>query len=150
MPIKNFLVYTSQKRDFLPGVRYANARFFVDAKQDLPGVIVVGQWQKVIDAYRYAFPEMPLIEVADEAELVNLMLHFGDMEATALPAPEAQETNVSEPSTASQVITIPADWRENLAWPVLRSLASSVSDTPVRNRADAEAAIEGELARRAG
>lgn len=41
-------------------------------------------------------------------------------------------------------VEIPDDWRE-LAWPALRSLAASVSPTPVSTRDDCIAAIEIEL-----
>jgi hypothetical protein len=156
MPIKNFLVYSAQKRGFLPGIRYANPRYFVDAKEGLAGVIVVGGWPKVTDAYRHGYSDVPLIEVADAEALLELMRAAGEMEAPPEDtAPEPQEAVVPRQSEGPQgttptLVTIPADWRENLAWPVLRSLASSVSDTPVKNRAEAEAAIEAELARRAG
>ena len=40
---------------------------------------------------------------------------------------------------------IPEDWRE-LEWPELRSLASDVSDAPIKTKDDAIAAIEAHLA----
>lgn len=52
------------------------------------------------------------------------------------------------PGDASLPPAIPETWRD-LDWPELRSLAASVSSTPVRSKAEAEAAIEAELARRA-
>ena len=51
-------------------------------------------------------------------------------------------------------VPIPENWRD-LPWIAradavsIRSIAALVSDTPVRNAADAKAAIEAELARRA-
>lgn len=67
----------------------------------------------------------------------------------AEPEPAAAPSRTSEPRSQQAVVVIPADWQENLPWPSLRSLASQVSDTPIRNRADAVAAIQTELSRRA-
>jgi hypothetical protein len=47
-------------------------------------------------------------------------------------------------------VDIPVDWR-TLPWPTLKSLASKVApETAIKTKADAEAAVEAELARRAG
>lgn len=45
-------------------------------------------------------------------------------------------------------LEIDADWKESMAWPAKRSLASSLSADPIRNGDDANAAIEAEIARR--
>ena len=50
---------------------------------------------------------------------------------------------------AEKPAEIPENWQE-LEWPKLRSLASDVSETPITSKADAVAAIEAELKRRAG
>jgi hypothetical protein len=56
--------------------------------------------------------------------------------------------NTWEPRAEQAASPIPDDWRD-LKWPQKRSLAASVSKHPIRNSADADAAIEAELARRA-
>lgn len=66
------------------------------------------------------------------------------------PAPESDtvpDAAADDPPPGS--VEIPDDWRA-LKWPALRSLASKVSDEPIHNHADAVAAIELELERRAG
>lgn len=45
-------------------------------------------------------------------------------------------------------IVIPDDWRA-LAWPALKSLASKLSDQPIRDKEDAVKAVEAEVAARA-
>lgn len=57
------------------------------------------------------------------------------------PPPEAA------PPIDRGVVVIPDGW-EGLSWPERRSLASQVSDNPIRNGEDANAAITAELARR--
>lgn len=39
-------------------------------------------------------------------------------------------------------ITIPADWRESLEWQEMRTIASRVSEAPIRNKDEAMAAIQ--------
>jgi hypothetical protein len=46
-------------------------------------------------------------------------------------------------------VVIPDDWRA-LAWPALKSLASKLSDAPVRDKEDAVKAVETEIAARFG
>jgi hypothetical protein len=46
-------------------------------------------------------------------------------------------------------VQIPDNWQD-LPWAGLSSLAAKVSPTPIKTKADAEAAIEAALARRAG
>lgn len=51
-------------------------------------------------------------------------------------------------ATTETAATIPANWQE-LSWQERRSLASKLSDTPISNGEEANAAIEAELKRRA-
>jgi hypothetical protein len=44
-------------------------------------------------------------------------------------------------------VVIPDDWR-GLAWPALKSLASKLSDEPIRDKDDAVKAVEAEVAAR--
>jgi hypothetical protein len=55
------------------------------------------------------------------------------------PAPETADTRAA--------VEIPDDW-QSLGWAERRSLASKLTDDPVRNGEEANAAIEAELARR--
>lgn len=56
----------------------------------------------------------------------------------------------SQPDTdaigAMSFIAIPENWQA-LSWPELKSLASKLSDTPIKSKADAVAAIESALPR---
>lgn len=73
------------------------------------------------------------------------------------PEPPKEEAPVSEAPTAKSAVTetpasraaveIPANWG-TLGWQERRSIASKLTDEPVRNGSDAEAAIRAELARR--
>ena len=62
-------------------------------------------------------------------------------------APGAPPIDEPLPDEAQPLEPIPDNWRD-LTWPQMRSLASKVSDGPIRNGADAERAIEAEIARR--
>lgn len=59
--------------------------------------------------------------------------------------PENKRT--AEPRADQAQVEIPDDWRD-LPWAQLRSLASKVSNDPVRDKDGAVAAVEAELARR--
>ncbi|HEX2554233.1 MAG TPA: hypothetical protein VHL98_11055 [Microvirga sp.] len=73
--------------------------------------------------------------------------------ADAVANAEAAAAAIREAATSggtgtdSGVVNIPENWRE-LPWQQKRSLASQVSDGPVRNGDDADKAIEAELERR--
>ncbi|WP_374900903.1 hypothetical protein [Brucella endophytica] len=51
--------------------------------------------------------------------------------------------------TENQPVDIPSNWRD-LTWQERRSIASKISDFPIKNGGDADAAIELELERREG
>lgn len=55
--------------------------------------------------------------------------------------------HTTEPRAEQKSIDIPAGWK-SLPWPRKRSLAASVSNKPIRNQDDADAAIMAELERR--
>lgn len=61
--------------------------------------------------------------------------------------PETAYLPTAEPREKPEAVEIPDDWR-SLKWFALRSLASKISDTPIKTSEDAVAAIEAELARR--
>lgn len=56
-------------------------------------------------------------------------------------------SNTAEPPEDRAAVVIPDDWKD-LSWQDKRSLASKLTDDPVRNGADADAAIELEIERR--
>lgn len=58
-------------------------------------------------------------------------------------------TDTKESAAERAAVVIPGNWRE-MGWPDLRSLASKLTDEPVRNKDEAVAAVEAEAARRAG
>lgn len=64
------------------------------------------------------------------------------VEAAVVP-PLENRADVSRPSPAHPNdggVVIPSWWRD-MPWPQMRSLAASLSDAPIRNKDDAEAAI---------
>lgn len=67
--------------------------------------------------------------------------------SSPLSAPDV-DLKVNTGPVAMQVLAnhndIPPDW-EDLLWPQLRKLASSLSSTPIKNRAEAERAIRAAL-----
>lgn len=62
---------------------------------------------------------------------------------------QAEKPDEVDTSAADGTIAIPDNWK-SLPWPERRSLASSLTDDPIRNGEDADAAIEAELQRRRG
>lgn len=79
----------------------------------------------------------------EDAELDDIMSSLGAKK----PAPAAV---VDRTATVLAELGLDADWRETMPWPKKRSLASSFSEAAVRNGAEADAAIEAEIAKRAG
>jgi len=90
----------------------------------------------------------------DEADLpqasVDRWLRRGAVEvipgAPVVAKPWSPPTPLQPSPTA--MVEIPPAWRE-LPWAQMRSLAAKVATAPVRTQADAVAAIEAEIARRA-
>lgn len=69
-------------------------------------------------------------------------------EAAAAAQAEADRLKEEEEAIAARnAVVIPEDW-EDLSWPDLRSLASSFSDDPIKNKNEALDAIAAELERR--
>jgi hypothetical protein len=126
---KTELVYSSQKTAFIPGRRYANPRFFDGrVKSGVTKVIVVGNWPKVVAAYKAA--GIPVQQIGDNPP--------------PLAAPTERSTG---PRKASGEVDIPADWSK-LSWQDKRALVMQLTDYPAINSAEADKAIEAELARR--
>jgi hypothetical protein len=118
-------------------------RVAIAAAEAVAGVAALGGGA---DGGLLVAPEVRSAFDRDAAEMLKTPV----IEAAAprTTAPAAAHENVVLP--ASAVVTIPADWR-GLPWPALKSLASKVApETAIKTKADAEAAVEAELARRAG
>lgn len=143
------LIYSQQSTDYMPGKAYANPRHFSTPREGVTKVYLVGDWPLVREAYEAI--DVP-VEQLDEAK--------ARCAAAGIPGPAQPQTQApasltpTAPSDVRGSIEIPADWKA-LPWtakggaPSLRSLASKLSETPVLNKAQGEAAIEAELARRA-
>lgn len=131
------LIYSQQATDYIEGRAYSNPRFFTTPRSGVGKVFVVGDWPDIVAAYEAL--GVP-VERMDAATAVG-----------APPAPPVPEPPIVPrlDTEARAAVEIPADW-QGLPWPKLRKLGASFSDAPVLNKADAGAAIEGELARRAG
>lgn len=72
-------------------------------------------------------------------------INASDFDSEIHAALDAAAEPAAEPDAESSA-AIPADW-QGMAWPKLRRLAASVSDTPILNRTDADAAIRAALAK---
>lgn len=82
-------------------------------------------------------PDQAGVAVADGAKVI-----VGDQaSATASTSP------TTETEATRAAVDIPASWRD-LTWQERRSIASKLSDTPISNGDEANAAIEAELKRR--
>lgn len=140
MTKKRELIYSAQTSGFVPGKAYANPRFFSTPRSDVSKVLLVGGWPKVEAAYLAA----------------GIPVEHIDAPAIVAPVPMAPPIVKSVTPEALSAVQIPDDWRD-LPWTkaetegglTLRSLASSVSTVPVLNKAQATAAVEAEIARRA-
>lgn len=78
-------------------------------------------------------------ETADDQK-ASIIVNMGNIPDTAyLPT--------AEPREKQEAVEIPDDWK-SLKWFALRSLASKISDEPIKTMEQAVAAIEAELARR--
>lgn len=81
-------------------------------------------------------------DVRDFRDMAPGLLAEGYIAAAGGPPTPVDST----PPVAEDAVAIPDDWRE-LSWPAKRKLAAAVSDSPIRNGDDADAAIETYLNR---
>lgn len=129
------LIYSQQSSDFIEGRAYSNPRFFTTPRANVSKVYLVGDWPNIRAAYE------------------NMGVPVEQLGAPPAPPPPPQ--NIPGPAEDPATVVIPENWSD-LLWSrpdidgglTLRGLASSVSPTPVLNKAMAKAAIEAELARR--
>lgn len=126
------VIYSQQSSDFLKGRAYANPRHFTTPRVDVSKVFVVGDWPKVVEAYEAL--GVPVERLDAEAAKQDVVL------------PEGLKPGLSPEDRAG--VEIPENWAA-LKYPALRSLASKLSDAPIKNGVEAHAAIEAEVARRA-
>lgn len=125
------LIYSQQSTGFVAGRAYSNPRFFTTPRENVSKVFVVGDWPKIVAAYEALGVPVERLDAAPTAE--------------DKPLPAAPIINTAD---KPEEVVIPEDW-EDLTWQKLRSLAASVSSTPVKNSDEAKAAIRAELDRRA-
>lgn len=136
------LIYSQQSSDYIKGRAYSNPRFFTTPRTDVAKVFLIGDWPNIRKAYEeLGIPVERLDAVAAEAQPEAMT-----------PPPFLVSALTSDERAA---VEIPEGWRD-LAWTragdgevSLRSLANQFSDTPILTKADAYAAIEAELQRRA-
>lgn len=151
--MRSEIIYSAQKRGFIKGQRYANARYFSGPARDVTSVIIVGKWQNIIDAYRMQAADVTVTVVADVKELEAMFarraagkagLTFADQSTGAART----KRKTSGPGVVAE-ITLPAPEEvTTLAFPVLRQLAAQLSTDEIGSRQQAEAIIEAERARR--
>lgn len=136
------LIYSQQSGDFIEGRAYANPRFFTTPRADVSKVLLVGEWPAVQEAYE---------ALGVPVERIDPQVAVAPPPSTAVaPAGLVSSLNADERAK----VYIPEDWRD-LPWSrptdaglTLRGLAAVFADHPVINKAQAEAAVEAELARR--
>lgn len=123
------IIYSRQNTGFAKGKVYANPRFFSTPRAGATKVYLDGHWPKVEAAYKaLGVPVEHLDQMPTEGQ--------------APPEPTAP--------TDYAAVEIPSSWEE-LPWvgsPSIRTLASSLTDQPVINKAQAVAVITAELQRR--
>ena len=64
------LIYSTQSSGFDPDKRYRNPEHFDRPEAGVTGVIVVGEWPKVVDAYEHVGVEVTSIEVEPHQVMV--------------------------------------------------------------------------------
>jgi hypothetical protein len=132
------LIYSQQDSGFVKDRAYSNPRFYTTPRQGVSKVYLVGDWPKIEADYKALGVPVERLDVAPKAE----------------PPATAKPTSEAVPVDDRGSVYIPEDWRELKytgpadAGLTLRALAALVSDTPVKNKAEAVAAIEAELKRR--
>jgi hypothetical protein len=146
--------YGTQLTKLATGKRFRNPSVF-SGKADVEAtrVIVVGNWPRVVNAYRKLGVQVIVVDENDHAILNNengvdlppVILH----PAADAPVPPKPHPRTAEPLKDQLAVSIPADW-EQMPWVDLRRLAASVSNTPIINRVGAVEAIRAAILRRKG
>lgn len=154
--MKIVLVYTNQTSGFIKGreFRYANPEWFDSVKKDVAKVVVIGDWPKVVEAYKnLGVPVVVASEFDPEA-------HGIDKGPVAEPiAPKADAPNspvvTNSPAIDPSQVVIPEEW-EKMPWVSedpegsVRTLAMKFTTEPVINRGQAQRIVQAEVDRRAG
>lgn len=135
------IIYSQQASDFIPGRAYSNPRFFSSPRSGVSKVFLVGDWPDIRAAYENLGVPVERLDAS-----------AAERQVSSIPLAPAPASKVAEDPGS---VVIPEGW-EALPWSkpgadglTLRGLASSISPVPVLNKAEAIAAIEDELARRA-
>jgi hypothetical protein len=123
------LIYSQQPSDFVAGRAYSNPRFYSTPRSGVSKVYLVGDWPQI------------------EADYTALGVPVERLDAAPLPAPAPAPAAITHKAEDPGSVIIPDGWAD-LSWQKLRSIASQVSDAPVKNGDEARAAIEAELNRR--
>lgn len=135
------IVYAQSLHPLCEGRAFRNPRFFSGAEDGVTAAHVVGDWPRVVEAYRALGVPVSVTGGPPEAPAQTF-----DPPAILQPVADDMKARVY----------IPEDWQDLPyngpadAGITLRSLAALVSDEPVTRKAEAVAAIEAELARREG
>lgn len=139
------LIYSQQSGGFVDGRAYSNPRFFSTPREGVEKVYLVGDWPKIRAAYEALGVPVEQLD-ADAAQARDA-------------APQAAVEILVPALTGEERdrFYIPDDWRD-LPWTrpeggrdlTLRGLGAMFASEPVINKSHAVAAIEAELARRAG
>lgn len=123
------IIYSPQKRDFIKGHRYANPRYFSEPDRTVDSVIIVGEYQNIIDAYRMQ-TEAKVLVLRSVEELVDL---FDERAGKVRPKPN--------PVVRNEVTLPDADEVASMAFPVLKQIAGQLSNETIRSRKQAEAIV---------
>lgn len=124
------LIYSQQSTGYVEGRAYSNPRYFSTPRAGVSKVYVVGDWPNIVAAYEAMGVPVERLDVAPVGETSRNV-----------------ERPIVHTAENTGAVAIPDDW-EGLAWQKLRSLASQVSTTPIKNSDEAKAAIRAELDRR--
>jgi hypothetical protein len=136
------IVYASGRTEWQKGRLFGNARLFHKTVEGVEKVIVVGDWPKIVEAYRRLGIPVEIVGVTGVLRSEPLA---GTGEAIQIGKGEPPCAPVMRIDAGS--VEIPEDFR-TLKWPELRALGKQLSDTPAINSKEALAIIEAELDRR--
>lgn len=140
------LIYSRQATNFIAGRAYSNPRFYSVPRRGVTKVFLVGDWPKIEADYKAMGVPVERLDVEDATP-----------KADHPTSSEVALARLAAKATADEraLAHIPDGWRD-LPWTkpgddglTLRGLATTFSDTPVINKAQAIAAMVAELARRA-